>query len=180
MKERWWHTEKMNTAMFTKIVEDYHKLIFTVCHRFVRDYQEAENLTQETFLIAFQTIDNFIGDNYKPWLVKIATNKSKDYLKSAYVQRTKITADEEMKEIPTTAIDVSLEVEEREKLVIVKQMCEELKEPYRQIAVLHFVEEKSFSEIAEQLNVPIKTVQTQTYRARDKLKPLLKEALFHA
>lgn len=73
----------MDDEAFAGLVRDYSRLIYTVCYRLVHNEQEAENLTQETFLTAYRAINRFIGDRYKPWLIRIAVNKSKDYLKSA-------------------------------------------------------------------------------------------------
>lgn len=166
----------MNDLEFTKLVRQYNKLIFTVCHRFVRDYQEAENLTQETFLTAFRAIDNFIGDNYKPWLVRIATNKCKDYLKSAYYRTTEATEQETLEQVRDDSA-IYEEVEATEQITLVRGACERLPAPYREVALLHFIEDKSFDEIALMLNRPVKTVQTQGYRARDKLRKMLKEEI---
>lgn len=169
----------MNTVEFTKIVKQYEKLIFTVCHRFVNDYHEAENLTQDTFLTAYKVIDDFVGDNYKPWLVKIATNKCKDFLKSAYHRKIDISPDEEFLQVADET-QIHIEVEEEDYISMVKNACQNLKEPYSKVAIMYFIEEKSFKDISDELDVPIKTVQTQTYRARDKLKKILKEGLCNA
>ena len=96
----------MNDQEFTNLVRQYSKLIFTVCQRFVKDYQEAENLTQDTFLTAYRAIDSFVGNNYKPWLVRIAANKCKDYLKSAYVRKVQLTREDE--DVPESAPGSSL------------------------------------------------------------------------
>jgi RNA polymerase sigma-70 factor (ECF subfamily) len=61
----------------------------------VRDYQEAENLTQDTFLSAYTHLEHCDPDNLKPWLARIATNKAKDYLKSAYIRRVRLDDDTE-------------------------------------------------------------------------------------
>ena len=169
----------MNDAEFTKLVQQYTGLIFTVCHRFVRDYQEAENLTQDTFLTAFRAIDNFIGTNYKPWLVRIATNKCKDYLKSAYYRTTAATEQETLETFEDSS-SLHEEVEASERIRFVKNACESLREPYREVALLHFIEDKSFDEIAVLLDRPLKTVQTQGYRAGDKLRKILKEEIHDA
>lgn len=169
----------MNDLDFTKLVNQYTKLIFSVCHRFIGDYYEAENLTQETFFTAYRVIDNFIGDNYKPWLVRIATNKCKDYLKSAYVRTTKAVEQETLAAIEDT-YSLQNEVEIEEKVDFIKRACENLPEPYREVAKLHFIEDKSFDEIAAELSRSVKTVQTQGYRARDKLKEILKEEFSNA
>jgi len=164
----------MNEIEFTQLVKTYNKLIFTVCHRFVNDYQEAENLTQDTFLTAYKVIDNFIGDNHKAWLVKIATNKCKDFLKSSYVKTTSVVEDEIFKQMKDDKT-IEVEIESQEQIILVKNACISLGDPYEQIALLYFIEE-----IATELDIPLKTVQTRYYRARDKLRVLLKEALCDA
>lgn len=166
----------MTDAEFTKLVLQYNKLIFTVCQRFVNDYQEAENLTQDTFLTALRAIDRFVGEDYKPWLVRIAVNKCKDYLKSAYYRTTQTTESELLDSLPA-ADPVEKRVERNVDIEQLRRACESLPEPYREVALLHFMEDMSFDEIARRLNRPVKTVQTQGYRARDKLKKMLKEAM---
>jgi RNA polymerase sigma-70 factor (ECF subfamily) len=166
----------MSDLEFTKIVNQYTALIFTICHRFVKDYQEAENLTQDTFFTAYRVIDNFVGDNYKPWLVRIATNKCKDFLKSAYYRTTSV-AEQEMLEAFEGRQNLENEVESSEQVELIRRACESLKDPYREVALLHFIEDKSFDEIAQLLGRPLKTVQTQGYRARDKLRKILKEEI---
>ena len=85
----------MTQREFSQFVAQYEKLVFTICYQFVKDYHEAQNLSQETFLSAYRHIDNYQGDNYKPWIARIATNKAKDYLNSAYSRRVTLAADEE-------------------------------------------------------------------------------------
>lgn len=167
----------MSDAEFTKLVNQYTRLIYTVCYRFLSDHYEAENLTQETFLTAFRVIDDFIGDNYKPWLVRIATNKCKDYLKSSYVKTTAATEDETLNAVESN-YDLQSEVESNDMLSIVKIACESLKSPYKEVAILHFLEDKSFEAVSDELDRPLKTVQTQAYRARDKLREILRRELY--
>jgi RNA polymerase sigma-70 factor (ECF subfamily) len=162
----------MNESDFTNLVKQYSALIFTVCYRLVKDYQEAENLTQETFLTAFLSIDSFVGSNYKPWLIRIAVNKSKDYLKSAYYRTTNAYDNQTLDEIHS---DKSNSIEQTETLESIKAACHKLPPPYSDIAILHYIEDKSFEEISDILDRPLKTVQTQVYRARDKLRKRLKE-----
>lgn len=164
----------MNDAEFTKLVNDYSKLLFTICFRFVKDYQEAENLTQDTFLTAYRSINNFIGDSYKPWLARIATNKCKDFLKSSFSKTTSVAEDETLAAIED---DFSLqeEVESTDTIKRIRDAVMSLPPPYHEIAFLHYIEDKSFDEVSIALERPLKTVQTQAYRARDKLREILKE-----
>ena len=77
--------------------EQYERFVFTICYQLVRDYQEAQNLAQDTFVSAFGHIDRVSEENLKAWLARIATNKAKDFLKSAY--RRKVSVSEDMSEL---------------------------------------------------------------------------------
>ena len=68
-------------------MQQYQKLIYTVCLQFVHEPHTAEDLTQDTFLSAFSAIDRCEPQYYKQWLVRVAANKCKDHLKSAWVRR---------------------------------------------------------------------------------------------
>lgn len=166
----------MTNESFRQVVEQYQKLVFTVCYQLVRDYQEAENLTQETFLSAYTHIDHCNPSELKPWLSRIAANKAKDHLKSAYVRRVQLAQDGEEQpqvfQLEPSAEDLAIcrdEVRRMEHLIY------DLKEPYHQAAVLFFLEDKTIDEIAQRLNRPKKTIQTQIYRAKQLLKQKLKE-----
>ena len=62
-------------------LEQYERLIFSVCYRMVGDYFDAQDVTQETFLTYYKVLERFNGQNEKAFLTKIATNKCLDFLK---------------------------------------------------------------------------------------------------
>lgn len=142
----------------------------------VRDYHEAQNLTQETFLSAFTHIDSCTNDNFKPWLARIATNKSKDFLKNAYNRRILLNKDDETNLLDTgqTADDIFKVTESEMALKSIREKIQALKEPYKQVAVLYFIDEKNVDEISNLMDRPKRTVQTQIYRARQILQLILK------
>ncbi len=157
------------------MVVQYEKLVFTICYQFVKDYGEAQNLTQETFLSAYLHLDSCREESVKPWLGRIAANKSKDYLKSAYCRKVQLSADGEtpgLYLLDPSPEDVYIEKEQEE---AVRRQVLELKEPYHLISVLYFLEDKTVEEIARTVGRPVKTVQTQLYRAKVMLKKRLKE-----
>lgn len=130
----------MTQREFSQFVAQYEKLVFTICYQFVKDYHEAQNLSQETFLSAYRHIDNYQGDNYKPWIARIATNKAKDYLNSAYSRRVTLAADEETSVETIASIrqdDPSEQPDEvyisKESSGTIEQMIRSLKEPYREV-----------------------------------------------
>ena len=69
----------MNPAKFSQVVEQYQKLVYTICFQMVRDHHTAEDLAQETFLSAYSHIDRCPEESLRPWLARIATNKAKDW-----------------------------------------------------------------------------------------------------
>lgn len=165
----------MTTENFKLLVERHERLVFTICYQLVNDYQEAQNLAQDTFVSAFSHIDTVSDDNLKAWLARIATNKAKDYLKSAYNRRVSLTDD-------MSELDVIRSEATPENLYILSEQSGRahdavlsLKEPYLKVATLFFLEEKTIEEISQQLDRPRKTVQTQIYRARSRLQETLKE-----
>lgn len=173
---------RMTDQEFSQFVTKYEKLVFTICYQFVKDYQEAQNLSQETFLSAYRHIDNYQGDNYKPWIARIATNKAKDFLGSAYSRRVVLASADNNDEDNLLAfpmVDTDPLPDEayisKESTNRVEEVIRSLREPYRQVCILYFLEEKSTEEISLALGRPKKTVDTQLYRAKGILQNLLKE-----
>ena len=76
------------------MVQTYQALVYTVCHQLVPDVGEAQDLTQETFLAAWRAIDRCPPGFEKQWLARIASNKAKDYLRSAWARRVNTPGDE--------------------------------------------------------------------------------------
>lgn len=173
----------MTKEEFGRVVERYQNLVYTVCFQMVRDHHEAQNLSQETFLSAFTHLDSCREEDIRPWLCRIAANKAKDHLKSAYVRRVQLAWEQEdgsegrLGRPP----DLSLESSPEELLVsasgaeAIREMIRSLHEPYLKVSVLYFLEEKDVDQIVKILGRPRKTVQTQLYRAKLTLQKMIKE-----
>lgn len=166
----------MKNEEFAQLVQQYERLVYTVCYQFVKDPQLAEDLAQETFLSAYTHREDCPPGSYKPWLARIAANKAKDWLKSAYRRRVTASEDDAIDALSHTGGDPP-----PEELAVTRDEAERardailaLKEPYHRAAVLFFLEEKDIGEIAAILNRPPKTVHTQIYRARVMLRDKLK------
>ncbi len=161
-----------------ELMNQYKNLVFSVCLKLTGDYFTAEDISQETFISAYQHLDEFDGQSEKAWLCRIASNKCIDYLRQAE-RRAVATAEEDMPAETASTRDgpleqfISYDVMER-----FRCSCNELPEPYKTLAVLHFDEGLTAKEISDRTKVPIKTVQSQIYRARQMLqKKIRKEEL---
>lgn len=153
-----------------RLVEQYQNLIFSICLKLTGDYFAAEDLTQETFLSAYNSMSSFDGENEKAWICRIASNKAVDYLRAAK-RREVPTLQEEM---ATETVEISNEPLQRilnkEVMEDMIHKCQNLKPPYDEVAMEHFIKGKSAKEIANQKNEPLKTIQTRLYRAREMLR----------
>lgn len=134
---------------------------------------DAQDLTQETFLSAYQKLNDFDGEHERAWICRIATNKCLDYLKSAS-RRAEPTEDETLAELPDRRGNPEAAYLMNESKKEVLALCGQLSPPYDEIARAHFYEEKSVREIAEELGRNVRTVQTQVYRAKALLRKQMK------
>lgn len=151
-------------------MQQYQKLIYTVCLQFVHDPHTAEDLTQDTFLAAYSAIDRCEPQYYKAWLVRVAANKCKDHLKSAWVRRVGAPGDDALPEPcgapPGDAADPAQQLDERTGAQELEEMVRNLREPYGRIAVLYFLQHKDTAEIAALTQRPPATVSSQLWRAK--------------
>lgn len=159
---------------FAKLIKQYERLIITICLTFTKNYFDAEDLAQQTFLSAYQHFEKFDGNNIKAWLTTIASNKCKDYVKSK--ARTTVSLEEEDFEcfedkgdLPEDVV-IKRNTEER-----IQNICGKLKEPYRTVAISYFCKNIKLSHLAKETGQNIKTLETQLYRSKKLLRDLWKE-----
>lgn len=166
-------TPDSNDQLLENAIEEYGRLILTICSSMTGDYFEAEDLAQDTFLSAYKNLDSFDGANMKAWLVRIASNKCRDYLKSA-ARRSVPSPAELFEQVADHLVpeDTILQKDTEKKLA---EFCGSLKEPYRSIATAYYCEHKNAQEIAKLTGKNLKTVQTQIYRTKAMIQKLWKE-----
>lgn len=161
---------------FVKILNEYEKLVFSICFRMTQNYFDAEDLTQETFLAVYKALPQFDGENPGGFVTRIATNKCLDYLKKA--ERRTIVADDE------TFADKKAENAEPEKILLEKEIAQELekaciglKSPYGEVALAYYCQGQTAVQIAASSGRKTKTVQTQLRRAKVMLQKKWKEEI---
>lgn len=159
---------------FANYIKQYERLIITICLSFTKNYFDAEDLAQQTFLSAYVNYSKFDGVNFKAWLTTIATNKCKDFLKSPSRAIDNLTDEdyECLKDTGETPEDTFLKKHSKEKIF---SLCTKLKEPYKTVAVNYFCEDIKLSDMAKDTGQSLKTLQTHLYRSKKLLKVLWKE-----
>ena len=157
----------MTTLEFSAMVQKYQSLVYTVCHQLVPDAGDAQDLTQETFLAAWRAIDRCPPGYEKQGLARIASNKAKDYLRSAWVRRVNTPGDDIL------ALEGAPPGSDPEQQVL-DAMSEEtltgkilgMREPYRTPCRLMLLVQHTAAEAARLCGRPQKTVEAQVYRAK--------------
>ena len=167
----------MTKDQFSELVRQYERLVYTVCFQLVRDGPAAEDLTQETFLAAYLHRESMPKGYERQWLTRIAANKAKDYLQSAWNRHTLLPGDAGM---PPGLVPATEEVVLRRSTAAdIETLIRDLKEPYRRVCRLCLLEEKSPEEAALALGRPVKTIHTQLFRGKRLLREQLERSETH-
>jgi len=170
---------------FNQLVLEYQNLIYNFIYSLVGEPESAEDITQESFIKAYQKLHSFRGGSFRSWLMRIATNSAYDFLRRSrrYPTQQLFLEDEngdEMDSAPWLA-DPSASVqdvfEQNELLKTVFTLLEELPNAYRIVLTLIDVHEFDYAEAAQALNVPIGTVKSRLVRARLQMKNKLSSVL---
>ncbi len=170
-----------NAAAFSSLVERYEGKIFRLAQHITQNREDAEDVLQETFLKAYEHLDQFQGAaRFYTWIVRIAVNQALMKLRKRKSDRT-VSMDEE---IDTGEDTVVREIagwdenpEERfsreEMTSILNTAVDALPPIYRAVFVLRDVDELSTEETAEALNLSIPAVKSRLLRARLQLRDKL-------
>lgn len=148
----------------------YYKPMYNISLRMVGNEMEAEDIMQESFLSAFKKIDSYEGKvSFGAWLKKIVINRSLDHLK-----KRKIVFEEINEKMNVAETPEFMEIEESS-LENIKNEISNLPEKYRVVLSLFLIEGYSHEEVSEMLNISNEASRTQFFRAKQKLKELLRQ-----
>lgn len=158
------------------LMRQYGNDVLRTCGLYVSDRSSQEDLFQETFIKAYYNLNRFKGESsIKTWLIKIAINVCKDYLKSAYQQ--KVVPMMDFAEDAIVSEDDYEEVENADRNGQIKKAVMSLPEAYRDVVICVYYREMSVTEASEALGVPPGTVKSRLSRARETLKSKLEGRL---
>jgi RNA polymerase sigma-70 factor (ECF subfamily) len=172
---------------FTDIVHRYREPIFRRVFGLLRNHEDAEEVTQDTFLRARRGLDAFRGDAaFSTWLYQIATNlahnrywfwwRRKRHASVSLDAAISPEADLTLAEVlPDEEPDPGAKAVTQELVERVQAAMEQLSPPHREILTLRNVRNLSYEEIAALLDLSLGTVKSRIARARDALKQVLGE-----
>jgi RNA polymerase sigma factor (sigma-70 family) len=174
-------------AAYARLRNKYWRAINTMLSRMIRNKSDAEDLTQEAFIKAFNSLGSFNTDYaFSTWLYKIASNNCIDYLRKRRLKTVSIDAPmqthdgEVQMELPDpNALRPDIPITAGERTAVLQEAIRNLPEKYRIVIELRHTHEMEYADIAKQLNLPLGTVKAHLFRARALLLKRLQGKLVH-
>lgn len=173
---------------FDELVRRYQRQIYAVIYHMTAHHEEANDLTQDTFVKAWQALKTFKGDSsFFTWIYRIAINRTLNHVKQRGFRNSKhafslndLDADAENRPELAALVsdrtprrDVALD-ELKEKLNAAMQR---LSEYHRTVVTLHDIQGLPHEQIAQILDCNVSTVRTRLYYARQQLQGILADYL---
>ena len=166
------------TAAFGELVRRYQDRLYNTVHRLVDNAEDAQDVVQDAFLNAYQSLDGFKGDSqFFTWLYRIAVNTAISHKRK---QRLTLSIDAgrngEARVEPLDPSEASrpghaLEQAEEERRV--QRALNRLSPEHRAVLIMKDMEGQKYEAMAEILGVPIGTIRSRLHRARSELRELL-------
>ena len=175
--------QKGSTNSFNKLVDKYHSRIYSLTYQMTSNREDAEDLTQEIFIKAFEALPRFKGrSSFYTWLYRIGINKTINYRKKRNRNRPlsidaldqDITYDEvyaelDSKDSPLRHIGLN------ELQVKLNEAMQKLSLKHRTVVVMHDIEGIPHDEIAKIVGVSVGTIRSRLFYARRQLQADLGE-----
>ena len=161
---------------FEDLVTEHEKGVYAIAQRMTGNAEDAADMTQETFIKAYNSLSSFRGDSkFSVWLYRIATNVCLDFLRSRSRKPT-VSLSVEDDDGEEVELDIADESQSPERLLergltrdAVRRGLNALSPEYRQILLLREIQGLSYEEIADVLTLEVGTVKSRIFRARKRL-----------
>jgi RNA polymerase sigma-70 factor (ECF subfamily) len=161
-------------AAFEALVNRHAGPVYNLALRLLRHPEEAEDLAQEAFLRAWRGLARFRGDSqFSTWLYRIVLNLCYSHLPRLKHELAILTPDEEALHLPDGRPEVGAGLLSAELNAVLHGAIEALPAGYRLLITLRHLQEMSYNEIAEVTGLPLGTVKTGIFRARQMLRSAL-------
>ena len=166
---------------FKELVEEYKEMVFKVCFGFVKNKEDAEDITQDVFFSVYKNIKSFKSESkVSTWLYRVAVNFSLNHIRKMKIQRMfvklGIKEDDEEKVFDVPAgkdYDADFKIVESEKKKIIAKILNELPSNQRIAFTLFNVEGFTYEKIAEIMNCSVPSVESKIHRAKINLQKKL-------
>ena len=158
-----------NTALYEYFLDRYGQQVFVLVDRIVSCQEDAEELTQDVFLKAFQQLSSFKAESsFSTWIYRIATNVAISAVRKK--KNDTIRLDESVfLNLSESQVDEALEDESEEQLQRLQRAMEQLEADERALITLYYMEERPLTEVAFILGMTEGNAKVKLHRIRKKL-----------
>ncbi len=165
-----------DSRAFGTLVEQYQGYVFTIVVRMVKVREEAEEVSQDTFIKAFESLSTFRGESkFSSWLYRIAYRKALDHIRKNKKYRSSELL-EEITESDSGSVENALQqMEDKERKEQIQRCIMRLPEVDAALVTLYYFEEQSVKEIATITELSEENIKVKLYRSRKKLFTLLQQ-----
>lgn len=165
---------------FNRLVLAYQDTAYTVAYRIIGEPDAAADAAQDAFIVAYRKLDQFQGERFKSWLLRIVTNACYDELRRR--RRRPVASLDALDNVaPQGSLDGNAlpespeqHVQRRELHQAIQDCLNALPDDQRVVAVLIDVQEYAYQEIVEITGLPLGTVKSRLSRARARLRDCLR------
>ncbi|PBQ34963.1 RNA polymerase subunit sigma-70 [Sphingobacteriaceae bacterium] len=167
---------------FESFVKEFQTKVYNTCLGIVQNTEDAEDLSQEVFILIYRSIKRFKGESsLSTWVYRVTVTTALDFLRRkkrkkrfAFLQSLFTNQGEEMKLPVSDFYHPRVRLENKERAVILFKAIDQLSENQKTAFILHKLEDLSYAEIAGVMNISLSSVESLMFRAKQKLQGLLK------
>lgn len=170
-----------NADAFEDLVKASEKQVYHIALKMTGNEEDAFDLSQETYLKAYRSLHTFRNESsFQTWVCRLAANQCIDFLRKQKRRGKVVSLDEPDEsgrpaELPDLRYEPESVMEQRERMLLVREGLQKLPEEQKLILVLRDVEGLSYQEISDTLKMELGTVKSRIARARAHLARLLTE-----
>ena len=158
-----------DSSAFEALVRRYQRVLFSVAHRMLGNYEDALDATQNAFVRAYEGLDTYDPNRrFFSWIYRIAVNECLN------ARRARRPGEPLPGQMEAAAADPLETVQAIERSELIDAALVSLSEEHRLVVVLRYFAELSYTEISEAIGVPEKTVKSRLFEARQRLGALLR------
>ena len=169
--------ENNQYAAFCELVETHRIRLYRFILRHVVNADDTADITQQTFVEAFRSLENFRGESaLSTWLYGIALNLVRAYLMRSPQRLHHFESEDILLDVTSTEVEPNEQTSLTETVSAVQQYFEALSLEMRTVLEMVTIDEMSYGEVANTLHIPVGTVRSRMSRARTQLKLALKNA----
>jgi RNA polymerase sigma-70 factor (ECF subfamily) len=159
-------------AAWETIVKQNWRKVFNVAYKFVGRHDMAEDLTQDVFLKLYKSLDTFDRRaNFQTWLISVSRNLCIDHYRSVRKERETIDRAVDPGQLTPASPDAGphAALEQRDRVVLLREAMQSLPDALRTAVLLRDIQELTYQEIADRLELPEGTVKSRINRGRTEL-----------